>query len=203
VNELPVGIIILAAGASTRMGEAKQLLRYEGKSLLRLAVEAALGTQCRPVVVVLGAQAETLCAEISDMEAHAVVNHSWREGMSSSLRCGIATLDELTSGQAEAAVITLCDQPLVTAGVIERLVETYRAGGTLLVASEYEIHDELTRGVPALFSRALFTELLSLRGDAGAKRVIAQHAGESTVVAVPEAAFDVDTLQDYQTLQTM
>jgi molybdenum cofactor cytidylyltransferase len=185
------------------MGEPKQLLRYHGKTLLHRAVETALAVPCRPVIVVVGAGGDALRAEIGETEAHVVVNHSWRAGMSSSLRCGLDALDELTSKQAAATVITLCDQPLVTAGAINRLIEAYRRTGAQLVASEYEAHGEWTRGVPALFSRALFGELMSLRGEAGARRVIVRHADDAVIVAVPEAAFDVDTAQDYDTLQTM
>ncbi len=186
-----IGIVVLAAGGSTRMGEPKQLLRYEGMTLLGRAVSVALGSRCRPVVVVLGAGADGARAEV-DPRARVVVNEAWAEGMGSSIRCGVAAL-----GEAAAAVVTLCDQPFVTSELIDRLVEAHLDGGALVVASEYDAAGERTRGVPALFDRALFPELLALSGAQGAKRVVERHASDLVTVPAPEAAFDVDTPDDY------
>lgn len=196
-----IGIIILAAGASSRMGAPKQLLEFRGETLLRRAVRAALETECRPVVVVLGANACLLKEEIDVKGAHAIVNQSWAEGMSSSVRCGLAALEAESPNEIEAAVFMLCDQPFVTGSVIRRLVDAYSAERALLVASEYEAGVEKTLGVPALFSRTLFPELMALRGAEGARRVIASHRQEAAVVAVPEAAFDIDTPKDYRALR--
>jgi molybdenum cofactor cytidylyltransferase len=201
VSEAAIGIIILAAGASSRMGRPKQLLPFEGETLLSRAVRVALETPCRPVVVVLGSNAEALQEELAGTEARIVVNQEWTEGMSSSIRCGLQSLETVATQATEAAILMLCDQPFVTSGIIRRLVETYRAQRTLIVASEYEAEGAKTLGVPALFSRPLFTELMELRGAAGAKRIIARHAAEGSVIAVPEAAFDVDTPDDYLALR--
>jgi molybdenum cofactor cytidylyltransferase len=197
VSESAVGIIVLAAGASRRMGEPKQLLRYGGETLLGRSVRAAFDSGCRPVVVVLGAHAEALRGEVL-AEARVVVNPEWAEGMASSIRCGLAALEAATAGKARAVVLTLCDQPLVTGEVIGRLLAAYESGRTTLVASEYEVGGERTRGVPALFSRALFQELMRLRGAEGAKRIITRRSSGALIVAVPEAAFDVDTPEDYR-----
>lgn len=194
-----IGIIVLAAGASIRMGEPKQLLRFEGKTLLRRAVNAARDSRCHPVVVVLGSEADALQNEISETAAHIVVNQAWAEGMGASIRCGIAALE--ARSMVEAVVLTLCDQPFITADVINRLLDAYQTGRPPLVAAEYEVGGERTIGVPALFSRALFGELLNLRGTEGAKRVIARHRNEAAVIQIPEAAFDVDTPHDYRVLQ--
>src|SRR5438046_1682888 len=121
----PIGIIVLAAGASVRLGEPKQLLRYQGLTLLRRAVNAALDSQCCPVIVVLGAKADILRDEIAETGTQTVVNQGWDEGMSSSIRCGISALERATSGQASAAVLMLCDQPFVDATTINRLVKNY------------------------------------------------------------------------------
>ena len=94
----------------------------------------------------------------------------------------------------------LCDQPFVTASVINRLTDTFYARRPPLVVSEYETGGERVQGVPTLFSRALFPELMSLSGAEGAKRIIARHASEAARVAVPEAVFDVDTPGDYYLL---
>lgn len=201
MSEKGIGIIVLAAGASSRMGEPKQRLVFEGETLLARAVRAALETGCRPVVVVLGAEASVLLEEIAVTGAHVVVNQSWAEGMSSSLRCGLRVLEESANEEtAAAAVVMLCDQPFVTGDVIGRLVDAYLKERPLLVASVYEASGERTCGVPALFSRALFPELSALRGASGARRVIARHKAEATLIEVPEAAFDVDTPGNYQAL---
>jgi molybdenum cofactor cytidylyltransferase len=132
---------------------------------------------------------------VAAAEVRIVVNRVWAEGMSSSIRCGLralAAIDEIG-----AAILLLCDQPFVTSEVIMRLVAAYHAQQTLLVAAEYEADGEQTRGVPALFARRLFPELLALRGAEGAHRLIRRHVAEANFVAVPEAAFDVDTPANY------
>lgn len=195
MSESAIGIIVLAAGESSRMGEPKQLLRVAGETLLGRTVRAALETPCRPVVVVLGAQADAVRDAVAAAEVRVVVNRVWAEGLSSSIRCGLralAAIDEIG-----AAILLLCDQPFVTSEVIMRLVAAYHAQQTLLVAAEYEAAGEQTRGVPALFARQLFPELLALRGAEGARRLIRRHIAEATLVAVPEAAFDVDTPANY------
>lgn len=183
------------------MGEPKQLLRFANETLLARAGRAALDSRCRPVVVVLGAHAEALRGEVAPAEAQVVVNPEWTEGMASSIRRGITALEAATSGKARAAVLTLCDQPLVTGEVINRLLAAYEVKASLLVASEYEAGGERTRGVPALFSRALFPELVALRGAEGAKRVVARYSSRAAFISAPEAAFDVDTPEDYRALK--
>lgn len=197
MSETAIGIIILAAGAGSRMGQLKQLLPFAGETLLGRAVRAALETRNRPVIVVLGSQADALQEELAGTEARIVFNQEWAEGMSSSIRCGLQALETAASETAEAAILMLCDQPFVTSGIIGRLVETYLAQRTLLVASEYKAEGGKTFGVPALFSRPLFAELMELQGAAGAKGIIARHAAAGSIIDVPEAAFDVDTPDDY------
>lgn len=200
MNEFAVGIIVLAAGASSRMGEPKQLLPFEGETLLKRAVRTALESPCRPVIVVLGSNADGLQEEIEETGALVSVNRAWVEGMSSSIRCGLRSL-QATAPNIEAVILMLCDQPLVTSDVIRRLVDAYHENSASLVASAYETEGEKTCGVPALFSRLLFSELMELRGAQGAKRIIARYRAKAVVIAVPEAAFDVDTPDDYRALQ--
>ena len=201
VREPDIGIIVLAAGASSRMGEPKQLLRYEKETLLGRAVRAALETRLGPVVVVLGSQADTMQEEIAALDVKIVVNQYWQEGMGSSIRCGLQALETELNGGTGAAILMLCDQPFVTSGIIRRLTDAYIARGALVVASEYEAKGEKTLGVPALFSRALFPELMALRGAEGAKRVIACNFAKTEVITMPEAAFDIDTPDDYRALK--
>ena len=181
------------------MGKAKQLLPYHGESLLGHAARTASESLCHPVLVVLGANATQLRRELRDAEVYSTVNEFWPEGIGSSIRFGVATLEQLA--RIEALVIMLCDQPLVEANVIDRLVRTYLRTRVPVVASKYEKDHDLVVGAPALFGRALFPELLNLRGNQGARQVVARHRRETVVVEVPEAVFDVDTPRDYEMLQ--
>lgn len=189
-----VGIVVLAAGASMRMGVPKQLLLFRGQTLLRRAVETAYTSVCRPVVVVLGAKADKVRREIEDLNVLIVKNQDWTKGMSSSIHVGINAL--AANAEVDAAALMLCDQPFITANAINRLVEAFYKTRRKLIVSEY---NEIC-GVPALFDRALFPELLSLEGAGGAKQIINKHLDDSVSIAIPEAAIDIDTPQDFQHL---
>lgn len=195
-NPAGVGAVVLAAGASTRMGRAKQTLRYRGESLLRRAALAALGAGCRPVLVVTGANAELSRRELEGLDVREVFNPLWETGMASSIRAGVEALTSSTDPDADAAVLLLCDQPHVAADVISRLVEARRATGSPLVASAYGGGF----GAPALFGRALFAELTRLEGAAGAKQVIQRHAAAAHFLPFPSGEVDVDTPDDYSRL---
>jgi molybdenum cofactor cytidylyltransferase len=190
-NRPPPGIIILAAGASTRLGRPKQLLEFRGRSLLRHAVETALASVCRPVIVVLGASAEQLVQETHGLSAITVTNPHWSEGMASSIRAGLNFLAPEGKGP-DAVVLTLCDQPLVSTELLNRLVSVHRSTGKGIVASEYGGQC----GVPALFGRTYYPELAALKGDRGAKTLFVKYAAEVESIPFPEAAVDVDRAED-------
>jgi molybdenum cofactor cytidylyltransferase len=190
-GDLAVGVVLLAAGASRRLGRAKQLLPYAGTTLLRhLAAEMVAGGT-GPVVVVLGAEREACQRELEGLPVELVENSAWEEGMSSSIRSGIIHLLE-RHGDTSAAIIATCDQPLVSSDLLRRLATEHRSRGAAVVACEYAGQP----GVPALFARELFDELLSLRGDRGARSVIKRHRGETVVVPFEGGALDVDTPED-------
>ncbi len=193
---MATGGIILAAGASSRMGRPKQILQYRGSSLLRRAAAAALGAGCSPVIVVTGAHADLARRELDGLDVRVVFNTRWEAGMASSVRAGVEGLVGADAG-ADAAVFMLCDQPHVTADVITGLVAAHRATGRPVVASLYGG----SFGVPALFSRALFAELTRLEGGSGAKEVIKRHASEAHFVPFPGGAVDVDTPDDFSRLR--
>ena len=190
-----IGLIILAAGSASRMGEPKQLLTYQGRSLIRHAVEIALTSVCQPVVVVLGAYAEQIKPEVENLAIKLVEKTSWSEGMSSSIRAGINALQE-TNPKLNAAIITLADQPLISAEVFNRLVELYQNTGKFIIASAYG--DVV--GVPALFDRTLFPELINLQGDRGAKALTSKYTNNLISISVPEATIDIDTPDDYKNI---
>lgn len=192
-----IAIVILAAGASARMGIPKQLLPYRGRSLVRHAVEAALGSTCRPVLIVLGANAEQIRPEVEGPSVQIVPNPRWAEGLSSSIRAGIEALAS-SEDPPEAVVLTLCDQPLVCSDDIDALVAAYRSTTRPIIASKYAG----TLGVPALFAQSVLPELLHLAGDAGAKQVIQRHLASVWPVPCPHAAIDLDTLVDYEAIRS-
>jgi molybdenum cofactor cytidylyltransferase len=188
-----IGVIVLAAGASSRMGSPKQLLRYGGQTLIRRAAEAAIASSCNRVAVVIGSNASQMRRELKDLPVSVVENQNWQTGMSSSIRAG---LDELRPHDLDGVVIMLCDQPFVTAGILNDLIATHRQTGKPIVASCYET----TKGVPAFFSRDLFTDLTSLSADEGARRLIVKHPELVATINFPEGAIDIDTPHDTKKL---
>ncbi len=191
---LRIGVIVLAAGGSTRLGQPKQLLRIEGVPLIVRVVAAALDSPLWPVVVVVGSAAVAIRKELARHPVLIAENPVWMEGMASSLRTGIATLASF-SRTLDGALVALCDQSAFSRHTIECLLQ--KAPPHLdghIVASRYA--DRL--GAPALFSRTYFPALANLSGDEGARHVIsaASQAGMVTTVDLPELADDIDTPQD-------
>ncbi|MBD2196358.1 MULTISPECIES: nucleotidyltransferase family protein [Calothrix] len=193
---MTIPLIILAAGASTRMGKPKQLLSYQGRSLIQHTVESAIASFCNPVIVVLGANAQQIRSQFNQDLVQIVENPHWNLGMSTSIRSGISALNH-DSQNIEAAVITVCDQPYISAEIINNLISAYSATKKPIIASQYAE----TLGVPALFSRQFFPELLTLNEDTGAKYLIKKYRDLVLAVNFPLGAIDIDTPNDYQNLQ--
>jgi molybdenum cofactor cytidylyltransferase len=191
-----IGAIVLAAGGSSRMGTAKQLLLFKGKTLLRRAVEAAGESGCAPVVVVLGQDAERMQQEIESPPAIIAINSNWQQGIGGSLRVGIERVEQ--NAAIEAVMITLCDQPLIDAVVLRRLLDILKTGAQPMVAASYGG----TLGVPAIFSKQYFSSLRQLPLSSGAKQILMQHAVHVTPFPLDEALMDIDTPADYQRLTT-
>ncbi len=184
-----IAVIVLAAGASTRLGQPKQLLDYRGKTLLRHALDTAISADIGRVYAVLGAHADLLIAECDGVRV--VVNDEWHEGIASSIKAGLsAALAD--KPDLEALAICLVDQPAVDVACLQGLVNAWRESRDL-VASEYGD----TIGVPALFGRSYFAEIAALAGDRGAKAILARHVNRVAKVSMPEAKIDIDTIGDY------
>ena len=189
---LRFGAIILAAGASTRMGKPKQLLLIEGRTLVVRTAEAALTSGAWPVVVVLGASAAEIRPALARLPVLIAENSAWPEGMASSIRAGIATLEQF-SRTLDAALLALCDQPAFSADTIERLVAAQRATGRSIVAAHYAGR----QGAPALLLREHFPALSALTGDAGARDLLNGDPTRVAAVDLPELGRDLDTPADY------
>jgi molybdenum cofactor cytidylyltransferase len=184
-----VAAIVLAAGRGTRMGGPNKLLaEVGGKPIVRRAVEAALASRARPVVVVIGHEGDRVAAALAGLDITRVQNPDYVEGLASSLKTGIAALPT----NADAVVVALGDMPNVTGGLIDRLVQAIDpARGALIVVPTREGR----RGNPVVWSRRFFDDLARLEGDTGARHLITQ--SNEAVVEVPvddEGAFlDIDT----------
>jgi molybdenum cofactor cytidylyltransferase len=189
----PIPVMVLAAGSSSRLGTPKQLLPFRGKPLLAHAVAVAIG--CGPVFVVLGSRVDELLLVAEAAGGRAAVNPDWEQGMGSSVRTGLAAVEAALPGAA-AVLLTVCDQPHVSAELFGEMVRAFRSGREL-VACEYSG----TVGVPALFARRYFPELRELAPDAGAKRLLARHAQDVFAVPFPAGVFDIDTPADARLLE--
>lgn len=188
-----VALVLLAAGASTRMGRPKQLLPYHNRSLVRHAAETAVATGYGPIVLVTGAVHEALVAEIAGLPVQASHNPDWATGMASSIRVGLATV---VSARPAAVLIMLCDQPLVSPELLRQLVSQQQQSQAPIVAAAYGD----TVGVPAVFDKTLIPQLLALQGPQGANRLIASFGTAVGRVAFDAGLLDVDTPEQYAAL---
>lgn len=178
-----IAAVVLAAGASTRLGEAKQMAVLGGETLLERAVRTAREAGCAPVVVVLGAAYVEILAHSRFGDAVPVINDEWKEGMASSIRLGVRTLGFIAK-DAEGVVLMTCDQPVVTVEHLRLLTLQQE-----IKASRYANRN----GVPAYFPRKYFSQLMALTGDAGARTLLAQARSED----LAHGELDIDTAEDF------
>lgn len=180
--------IVLAAGASTRFGSAKQLVRIGDRPLLSLIAGRAAEVVGHALIVVLGAGAAELAPLLKHSAGSIVVNRDWREGLASSIRAGVARLPSGCAG----VMLVLADQACVTAEDLRRLAGAWRRQPLSIAAARYGA----TVGVPAILPRHLFGELSELKGDTGARALLKRHADRLVKVPMASAAFDLDTPDD-------
>jgi molybdenum cofactor cytidylyltransferase len=173
-----VGAVVLAAGASNRLGEPKQLVRLGTEALLERTVRVVREAGCAPVVVVLGASAEAIRAKCELGEVMIVVNADWAEGMGSSIRVGVEALKDV-----DACIVMTCDMPAVTVAHLNSLMAADE-----ITASAYAGR----RGVPAYFPKRIFPSLMELRGDTGARDLLRS----ARSVELIGGELDVDTVDD-------
>ncbi len=187
------GIVILAAGSSTRLGQPKQLLSFEGSTLIARVAGEALSAALHPVVVVTGALTDEITNVLAGKKAHLAHNARWQEGMGTSIVAGLAAIQNLQP-DAEAVIIAVSDQPHLSAALLQTLITTQVSTNKGIVACSYSD----TIGTPALFTRPFFSILRGLSGNEGARKVLLQYRDELAVVPFPEGAIDIDTPEDYQ-----
>lgn len=181
-------VIVLAAGASTRFGSPKQLVRIAGRPLIHRAIANAVELAGHAVTVVLGAHAAELTPLLRHSSASVIVNRDWSEGLGSSIRAAVVRL----SPSCEGALITLADQAAVTVDDLKRLAGTWRREPSRIVAARYDGR----LGVPAVFPRADFAALAALRGDRGARDLLRRSRDRVIGVELANASIDIDTPED-------
>ena len=183
-----IQVLVLAAGAATRFGSAKQLAPVNGVPMLRLALGRALSLAGAQVSVVLGAHAGEVAPVLGRLAVNVVVNRQWQEGMSSSIRAGVASVP----GSVGGVLLLLADQVGVSEGDLQRLCDAWRRNPLAVVAAQYGGG----HGVPALFPRSRFALLQSLRGERGARALLRGGALGVIGVPMPSAARDIDTREE-------
>lgn len=189
-----VTAIVLAAGESRRMGHLKQLLPFGDSTILERTVDNILQSGVGEIIVVLGHRADEIAPRLAGKTVKIVINPDYRQGMSSSLRCGLSQVSE----EASTFMIVLGDQPLVGPQTVARLLEGYAGSSHGVVAPVYQGR----RGHPVIFSAKYRSELLSLEGDTGARSVIEAHPEDVGYVEVdsPGVVTGIDTEADYRNL---
>lgn len=198
MSSVPFSVVIPAAGASQRLGQAKQLVQLHGQSLLQRAVQNAAAISADEIIVITGAAAEFLPTEselnhVSPVPVHLVTNPDWRKGLGSSIALGARSVSHKSMG----LMVLLCDQWRIEPADLQALIEVWYSDPHCLVASAYA---EIT-GPPVIFPVSCFESLGQLQGDTGARKVMQTYANLLHMVTIKNAAADLDTPTDLVELE--
>lgn len=188
---MKISAIILAAGSSSRLGRAKQLLKYKNKSFIQHLIEKLEKIGISNPIIVLGARYANIHQHLNEIAFKGIVveNKQWEEGMSTSLIKGLSSLDTTS----DAALLCLTDQPLIPQSHYQKLLASFEKEQKLIVSFYNN-----SPGVPALIPRKYFDEILQLKGQGGAKYILKKYRAESLMIPCKEAELDVDTEEDYR-----
>ena len=187
---MKIAILILAAGSSSRMGVAKQLLAVGETTLLGVAIEQALETNADKVYCVLGSNANTIKQSISRYHIESIINPNYKTGLSSSIAAGV---QHLKNKDFDALLIMLGDQPRITKDYLNEMMATFKNNGAKIIASNYDS----SFGVPAIISKKYYHQLLQLKGDKGAKNFL-NNENKEIIALKNTSLMDIDTKKEYQ-----
>jgi molybdenum cofactor cytidylyltransferase len=191
----PVSAVILAAGTSTRMGTAKQLLRLDDRPLLQHVLDNVRASGVKEIVLVLGFAVEDIRREINLQNVRVVLNERYRQGMGTSLKAGLSAVDSQSAG----ALIVLADQPFVRPATLDLLMAEHHHSKAQIVIPTYRGF----RGNPVLLDRSVFAEVMALDGDVGCRAIFGDHLGGIVKLVVDDAGIllDIDRKSDFEALR--
>lgn len=191
LQSLKIAVLILAAGASKRLGKPKQQLLFHHQTLLNRIITTATNLKTGPVLVVVSENNDL--PESADIVT--VINHHWQNGMATSIHSGIERL-QVEFPWVETVIITVCDQPYISVDLFKEMMDVYQKTNQPIIACTYAD----TIGTPVLFHRSLFPELMELRGDKGARQLLNKDQHRVGLVNFPLGDIDIDTEEDYERL---
>ena len=191
-----VSILILAAGNSSRLGSPKQLVSFMEKTLIESITEVALSIS-EDVLIVLGGNADLISPKLERFSGKisTIFNPDWQQGMGSSINIGVEKLAE----KSDLIIILLSDQPFISKVLLQNMLQTYANYKNPVVACVYNN----TLGVPILFNKSVYPELLKLSGDKGAKSFLHLYENRISTIDFPEGIFDIDTIEDVENLKAL
>ncbi|MDZ7898122.1 MAG: nucleotidyltransferase family protein [Arcicella sp.] len=190
-----ISILILAAGNSSRLGQPKQLVEFEGQTLIERITQTALSVS-EEVLVVLGANMGLIKLKLSvfSNQISIIENPDWQQGMGTSISVGVENLAQKSDG----IIILLSDQPFISQVLLQNMVQTFAEKKYPIVACDYG--NQL--GVPILFDKSFFTELKNLQGEQGAKIFLKKYSNKISSIEFKDGFFDIDTPEDLQKLKS-
>jgi len=188
--------ILLAAGPSSRLGQAKQLVRLDGESLVRRTARLLLSVDPVSLTVVTGFADDAVEQELSDLPVRIAQNDDWEQGMGGSIACGVQNISE----EVDGVLITLCDQWRIEGSDLFSLISMWLSDISRITTASWFDDKANVYGVPVLFPRYYIRELASLTGSMGAKAVISQNLANVQFVKMENAAYDLDRPEDLEQL---
>ncbi len=196
VDKIEIEVMIMAAGASRRLGQSKQLLEYKGDTLIRRISKEAIQANCGNVTVITGFDHEKMENEITDLNLNVFFNKEWEEGLGASIRNGLAYILN-RNPDTNALLLSMVDQPFVDAAHLKKLVNAYDSARSMIIASAYSG----TFGVPVLIDSFYFDLLSKLKGDEGGKKILANYIKNIVEIPFIDGAIDIDEKKDLKSLE--
>lgn len=188
-----IAILLMAAGESKRMGDRiKQLLPWENTNLISHAITTAANSKVTSVKIVLGAYAGEIKKTLSP-EVEYYTCENWQRGLGTSIAYGIQRVLD-SKDKPDKILIMLADQPFIDTAFLNNLIDRSVNSGYLIIATQYKYK----AGVPAIFDKKLFSEISKLKGNKGAREIIKKYTDETELIYNPNAAKDIDTIEDFE-----